>query len=76
MNISSNSTTANSGGSGLTIQNFKILRTINKGAFAQVYEALDTITNRTMALKIVSLQISDLFDMYLITFSFCQGFSN
>lgn len=53
MNITSNASSANSG-SGLTVQNFKILRTINKGAFAQVYEALDTITNRTLALKIVS----------------------
>lgn len=37
----------------LTIQNFKILKTINKGAFAQVYEALDTNSGRTVALKIV-----------------------
>lgn len=55
MNISSTNSPANSGGSNLTIQNFKILRTINKGAFAQVYEAIDTITNRTLALKIVSI---------------------
>eukprot|EP00347_Sterkiella_histriomuscorum_P004164 403361510 len=52
MNISSNNSTAITQGSNMTIQNFQIIRTINKGAFAQVYEALDTITKRTLALKI------------------------
>lgn len=41
----------------LSIANFKINRTINKGAFAQVYEVTDTQTNRLLALKIVSLSL-------------------
>ena len=60
MNISSNNSTAITQGSNMTIQNFQIIRTINKGAFAQVYEALDTITKRTLALKIVSKEIKKL----------------
>ncbi len=38
-----------------TVDNFKIIKTINKGAFAQVYEALDMSTGTSLALKIVSL---------------------
>jgi serine/threonine protein kinase len=33
--------------------NFKIIRTLNKGAFAHVYEVLEMFTGRTLALKIV-----------------------
>lgn len=33
--------------------NFKILKSLNKGAFAQVYEVLEMISGRIMALKIV-----------------------
>ena len=34
--------------------NFKIIRTLNKGAFAHVYEVLEMVSGRTLALKIVS----------------------
>jgi len=33
--------------------NFKIIRSLNKGAFAHVYEVLEMVTGRTLALKIV-----------------------
>ncbi len=36
-----------------TVDNFKILKTINKGAFAQVYEAMDLANGKSLALKIV-----------------------
>ncbi len=38
--------------------NFKILKTLNKGAFAQVYEVLEVVSGRTLALKIVSIYFS------------------
>lgn len=40
--------------------NFKIIKSLNKGAFAHVYEVLETMSGRTMALKIVSLIFSSL----------------
>ena len=43
--------------------NFKIIRTLNKGAFAHVYEALEMITGRTLALKIVSLDFAHAFSV-------------
>ena len=36
--------------------NFKVIRLISKGAFAQVYEAVDMSTGQTLALKIVIFQ--------------------
>lgn len=38
--------------------NFKIIRTLNKGAFAHVYEVLEMVSGRTLALKIVSVLMS------------------
>lgn len=38
--------------------NFKILKSINKGAFAHVYEVLETVSGRNLALKIVSKKFS------------------
>jgi serine/threonine protein kinase len=35
--------------------NFKIIKTLNKGAFAHVYEVLEMVSGRTLALKIVTI---------------------
>lgn len=43
----------NSSNSTTTVDNFKIIKTINKGAFAQVYEAVDLANGNSLALKIV-----------------------
>jgi serine/threonine protein kinase len=37
--------------------NFKIIKSLNKGAFAHVYEVLEVSSGKTLALKIVRLNL-------------------
>lgn len=36
------------------ISNYKIIKTLNKGAFAQVYQAIDLRNGSNVAIKVVS----------------------
>lgn len=37
--------------------NFKIIKSLNKGAFAHVYEVLEVSTGKTLAFKIVRINL-------------------